>query len=141
MNDKHKKIEPEKLKAGMDVAYPRWVVVGWRRYFRYPMWVGATVKRVTPKRTKVVLTRENGVTIEVNLKEEAVYEIDADMARENECIEIYKAANKFLGNRENNKWRSLWDLSDEELEDAHTLLAALDKIMKIGRSDGTRRDN
>ena len=130
MYDKHKAIKPDELKVGMDVAYPRYVVIGWHRWFRYPMWVVATVKRVTPKRTKVVLTRETGATIEVNLKEEAVYEIDADMARENECIEIYKATNKFLGNHENNKWRSLWDLSDEELKNAHALLTALDKIMK-----------
>ena len=130
MNNKHKAIKPDELKVGMDVAYPRYVVIGWHRWFRYPMWVVATVKRVTPKRTKVVLTRETGATIEVNLKEEAVYEIDADMARENECIEIYKATNKFLGNHENNKWRSLWDLSDEELKNAHALLTALDKIMK-----------
>lgn len=132
MNDKHKKIEPEKLKAGMDVAYPRHVVVGWHRWFRYPMWVVATVKRVTPKRTKVVLTRETGATIEVNLKEESVYEMDADMARENECVEIYRATREFLSNHENNKWRSLWDLSDEELKDAHTLLTALDGIMRKG---------
>ena len=130
MNDKHKVIEPEKLKAGMDVAYPQYVVIGWHRYFRYPMWVVASVKRVTPKRTKVVLTRGTGATIEVNLKEEAVYEIDADMARENECIEIYKAANKFLSNHENNKLRSLWDLSDAELKEVYPLLTALDKIMK-----------
>lgn len=135
MDDKHKKIEPEKLKAGMDVAYPRYVAIGWHRYFRYPMWVVASVKRVTPKRTKVVLTRGTGATIEVNLKEGAVYEIDADMARENECIEIYKAANKFLSNYENDKWRPLWDLSDAELKEVHPLLTALDKIMKR-RTDG-----
>ena len=130
MDDKHKKIEPEKLKAGMDVAYPRYVVIGWRRHFRYPMWLSATVKRVTPKRTKVVLARETGATIEVNLKEEALYEIDADMAHENECIEIYRAAYKVLGNHESNKWRPLWDLSDVELKEVYPLITALDKIMK-----------
>jgi len=132
MYNKHKAIKPEKLEVGMKVAYPYNVPIGWYKDFRYPMWVGATVKRVTPKRTKVVLTRATGATIEVNLKEEAVYEMDADMARENECIEIYKATNKFLGNHENNKWRSLWDLSDEELKNAHALLTALDGIMRKG---------
>ena len=130
MNDKHKAIEPEKLEVGMVVAYPYAVVAGWHRDYRYPRWVGASVKRVTPKRTKAVLECKDGSTIEVDLKKHDVYELDAEMERENKCVHMYKECKRVLFNYDDGKWKTLSSLPDAELKEVHALLTALDKIMK-----------
>ena len=130
MYDKHKAIEPEKLEVGMKVAYPYIVAVGCYRYFRYPRWIGASVKRVTPKRTKAVLECKNGNTIEVNLKKEYLYELDADMEHELECVHMYKDSERLISSCSDGKWKTLSSLTDTELKEVHTLLTALDKIMK-----------
>lgn len=130
MADKHKAIEREKLEVGMAVAYPYTVVVGWYRDFRYPRWVGASVKRVTPKRTKAVLECKNGNTIDVDLKKEHLYELDADMEHENECVHTYKDCERLISSYSDGKWKTLSSLTDTELKEVHTLLTALDKIMK-----------
>ena len=135
MADKHKVIEPEKLEVGMIVACPYIVNVGWHRVFRYPRWVGASVKRVTPKRTKVVLECKDGSTIEVDLKKHDVYELDADMEHENECVLAYKECERVLLNYSDGKWETLGSLPDNELKEVHTLLTSLDKLMKR-RTDG-----
>lgn len=130
MADKHKAIKPDELKVGMVVAYPYIVVVGWYRDFRYPMWVGASVKRVTPKRTKAVLECKNGDTIEVDLKKERLYELDADMEHENECVHTYKDCERLISSYSDGKWKTLRSLTDTELKEVYVHLTALDKIMK-----------
>lgn len=130
MADKHKAIKPDELKVGMVVAYPYIVVVGWYRDFRYPRWVGTSVKRVTPKRTKAVLECKNGNTIEVDLKKERLYELDADMEHENECVHTYKDCERLISSYSDGKWKTLSSLTDTELKEVHTLLTALDKLMK-----------
>ena len=130
IDKKHKAIKPEKLEVGMSVTYPYDVVVGWYRYFRYPRWVGASVKRVTPKRTKTILECKDGSTIEVDLKKHGVYELDAEMERENECVHMYKECERVLLNYSDGKWKPLSSLTDTELKEVHALLTALDKIMK-----------
>ena len=130
MTDKHKTIKPEELKVGMVVAYPYTMSVGWYRDFRYPMWVGASVKRVTPKRTKAVLECKDGSAIEVDLKKHDVYELDVEMERENECVHTYKECERVLLNYSDRKWKPLSSLPDTELKEVHVHLTALDKIMK-----------
>jgi len=130
MTDKHKAIKPDELKVGMAVAYPYIVVVGWYRDFRYPRWVGASVKRVTPKRTKAVLECKNGNTIEVDLKKERLYELDADMEHENECVHTYKDCERLISSYSDGKWKTLSSLTDTELKEVHEHLTALDKLMK-----------
>lgn len=132
MADRHKVIEPEKLEVGMIVAYPYTVFIGWSRCFRYQRWIGASVKRVTPKRTKAVLECKDGDTIEVDLKKVHVYELDADMERENECVHMYKECEQVLFNYGDGRWKSLGSLPDNELKEVHTLLTALDGIMRKG---------
>jgi hypothetical protein len=94
------------------------------------MWVGASVKRVTPKRIKAVLECKDGSTIEVDLKKHDVYELDADMERENECVHMYKECERVLLNYSDGKWKPLSSLPDTELKEVHTLLTALDKLTK-----------
>lgn len=129
MDNKHKAIKPEELEVGMVVAYPYTVIVGWYRYFRYSRWVGASVKRVTPKRTKAVLECKDGNTIEVNLKKEYLYELDADMEHENECVHMYKECERLISGYSDGKWKTINSLSDAELKEVHSLLTALDKLM------------
>ena len=130
MYNKHKAIKPEKLEVGMKVAYPYNVPIGWYKDFRYPMWVGLSVKRITPKRTKVVLEDVKGRTIELELKKESVYELDTDMEHENECVHTYKDCERLISSYSDGKWKTLSSLTDTELKEVYVHLTALDKIMK-----------
>ena len=129
-HNQHKAIEPEKLEAGMVVAYPYTVSIGWNRYFRYPRWVGASIKSVTPEHTKAVLEFKDGCMMAVDLKKHDVYELDADMEYENECVHMYKECKQELFDYNTKKWKSLSSLPDTELKEVHTLLTALNKLMK-----------
>lgn len=126
----HEAIQPEELEVGMKVAYPHSVSVGWHRDFRYPRWAEYSVKRITPKRTKAVLLLKDGVTIDVNLKEYSVYVPDVTMNRENTCLKKFLDCRKALNNCNGGKWKPLWELSDEELDEAHKHLMELETIMK-----------
>lgn len=130
MANNHKVIKSEELKVGMMVGHPYDVVVGWYKNFRYRRWVEASVKRVTPKRTKAVLECKNGDTIEVDLRKRLLYELDADMGHENECVHMYKDCERLISSYSDGKWKTLSSLSDAELKEVHTLLTALNKIMK-----------
>lgn len=130
MYDKHKVIKPEELEVGMKVAYPYNVPIGWYKDFRYPMWVGLSVKRITPKRTKVVLEDVKGRTIELELKKESVYELDTDMEHENKCVGLYKECRKIINDCVGNNWRGLDGLPDDKLKEVHVHLTALDKLLK-----------
>ena len=131
----HRMLKAEELEVGMKVAYPYSVSVGWHRGFRYPRWMECYVKRITPKRTKAVLLLKDGGTIDVNLKEYSVYVPDVTMNRENTCLKKFldclKALNKYNGG----KWKALWALSDEELDEAHKYLMELEAIMNRERSE------
>ena len=129
----HKRIEPEDLEVGMKVAYPYWVDVGYRRAYRYPRWIVNTVKRITPKRTKVVLVgKDETKTYEVNLKDHSVYVPDETMLYENECINVYKDSEHILSGYRNGKWRTLYSLPDDKLKEVHGYLTALDAILNKG---------
>ena len=94
----HKRIEPEELEVGMEVAYQYWITIGWGRSFRYPRWIGKTVKRITPKRTKAVLVGNgSATTFDIDLKKEEVYVPDEQMAYENECLNAYLESANILG--------------------------------------------
>ena len=126
----HKRIMPEELKVGMAVAYPYEVVCGWGSNFRYRIWREYRVKRITPKRTKVVLECKGSASgIEVDLKRYNVYEPDASMSHENEIVKFYKDSELVLSGYVNRKWRLLRDLSDDELKTVHGHLMALDAIL------------
>ena len=126
----HKRIMPEELEVGMSVAYPYEVVCGWGRNFRYRIWREYRVKRITPKRTKVVLEGKGSASgIEVDLKRYKVYEPDAAMSRENEIVSVYKDSVRTLNDYVSRKWRDLYSLSDDELKEVHGHLMALDAIL------------
>lgn len=131
----HKVIQPEELEVGMNVAYPYSVSVGRYRDFRYPRWAECSVKRITPKRTKAVLLPKGGVAIDVNLKEYSVYVPDVTMNRENTCLKKFLDCRKVLNNYDGGKWKALWALSDEELDEAHKHLMELEAIMNRERSE------
>ena len=125
----HKRIEPEELEVGMEVAYQYWITIGWGRSFRYPRWIGKTVKRITPKRTKAVLVGNgSATTFDIDLKKEEVYVPDEQMAYENECLNAYLESANILGYTRKN-WRELYSLSDDELKEVHGYLTALDAIL------------
>ena len=130
MNNKHIAIKREEIEVGMAVAYPYSINVGWHRNFRYPAWVGCVVERVTPKRTKTVISRKDGSTIDVNLKEYSVYVPDELMTHENECVQKYKDCRKILSDYDNGRWKALWELSDDELKEAHTHLMELSVLFQ-----------
>ena len=137
MYDNHKAIDPNKLEVGMTVAYPNWIRSN--RDFQYPIWIKATVKRITPKRTKVVLLFQDGTTIDVNLKIKKVYELDTDLEHENECVHLYKTCRNIMIDSGDGKWRLINTLSDAEIKEVYTHLTALDKIMRKEKNNINER--
>ena len=126
----HKKIPFDKVEAGMAVAYPFLVKIGLKRRFHYPHWSGAVVQKVTPKRTKAVLVKENGELIDVDLRNSSVYELDSDMERENRCIGMFKTCKEILSDYSCRDWEKDLDvLPDDKLEEAYTHLMALNEII------------
>ena len=49
-----KKIEIKDMKVGDEIAVAYSLNIGWGKRYRYPIWKIETVKRITPKKTKVV---------------------------------------------------------------------------------------
>lgn len=115
----------------MKVAYPYAVSSnGYGRYFHYRLWKGYEVKRITPKRTKVVLTDAKGQERDVDLRRYSVFALDTSMQSENEMVEMYRKCGDVLNDYRMNRWKSLEGLPDDDLKAVHTLLVALDVIMR-----------
>jgi len=131
----HKILKAEELEVGMEVAYPTYVWAGWHRYYRHQHWKGYTVKRITPKRTKVILLGADGKEMDVDLRKYDVYALDETMSSENKMVNMYQKSMSVLSAYDNGGWKSLESLSDDDLKAVHTLLTALDKIMRKERSD------
>ena len=126
----HKKIPSDKIEAGMAVAYPFRVKIGLNSRFHYPSWSGAVVQKVTPKRTKAVLVKENGERIEVDLKKSSIYELDPDMEHENRCIDMFKTCKTILSDYSCRDWEKDLDaLPDNKLEEVYMHLKALNEII------------
>ena len=126
----HKILKAEELEVGMEVAYPTYVWAGWHRYYRHQHWKGYTVKRITPKRTKVILLGADGKEMDVDLRKYDVYALDETMSSENKMVNMYQKSMSVLSAYDNGGWKSLESLSDDDLKAVHTLLTALDKIMR-----------
>ena len=126
----HKMLKAEELEVGMEVAYPYSVSTGYYRNFRHKLWEGYTIKRITPKRTKVVLINSDGQEKEVDLRRYNVFALDDSMQTSNEMVEMYRNCRDVLSHYRISKWKNLEDLPDDDLKVANTLLTALDKIMR-----------
>ena len=131
----HRMLKAEELEVGMEVAYPYSVSTGYYRNFRHRLWRGYTIKRITPKRTKVALINSDGQEKEVDLRRYNIFALDDSMQTSNEMVEMYRNCRDVLGSYRGNEWKRLEDLSDDDLKVANTLLTALDKIMRKERSD------
>lgn len=127
----HKMLKAEELEVGMKVAYPYAVSSnGYGRYFRYRLWVGYEVKRITPKRTKAVLMDAKGQEREVDLRRYNFFALDTSMQSENKMVEMYRKCGDILLDYRMNKWKPLGCLPDDDLKAVHPLLVALDVIMR-----------
>jgi len=126
----HKMLKAEELEVGMGVAYPTYIWAGWHRYYRHRHWRGYAVKRITPKRTKVILLGADGKEMDVDLRKHDVYALDETMSFENKMVNMYQKSMSVLSAYDNGGWKSLESLSDDDLKAVHTLLTALDKIMR-----------
>lgn len=126
----HRMLKAEELEVGMEVAYPYGISVGYLRNFRHKLWKGYTIKRITPKRTKVVLINSDGQEKEVDLRRYSVFALDDSMQTSNEMVEMYRNCSNILAAYRTNEWKRLDDLPDDDLKVAYTHLIALDKIMR-----------
>ena len=126
----HRMLKAGELEVGMKVACPYSVSTGYGRYFRYQLWKGYEVKRITPKRTKVVLMDAKGQERDVDLRRYDVFALDSTMQSENEMVEMYRKCGDILTGYRMNRWKSLDSLPDDDLKAVHTLLTALDVIMR-----------
>lgn len=126
----HRMLKAEELEVGMEVAYPTYIWAGWHRYYRHRHWRGYTVKRITPKRTKVILLGADGEEMDVDLKKHDVYVLDEAMSSDNKMVNMYQRSMSVLSAYDNGKWKSLESLSDDDLKVAYAYLIALDTIMR-----------
>ena len=126
----HKMLKAEELEVGMEVAYPTYIWAGWHRYYRHRRWRGYTVKRITPKRTKVILLGADGEEMDVDLKKHDVYVLDEAMSSDNKMVNMHQRSMSVLSAYDNGKWKSLESLSDDDLKVAYAYLIALDTIMR-----------
>lgn len=126
----HRMLKAEELEVGMEVAYPTYIWAGWHRYYRHQHWKGYTVKRITPKRTKVILLGADGKEMDVDLRKHDVYAIDEAMNSDNKMVNMYQKSMSILSAYDNGWWKSLESLPDDDLEAVNTLLTALDVIMR-----------
>lgn len=126
----HRMLKAEELEVGMKVAYPYSVSTGYYRNFRHRLWKGYTILRITPKRTKVGLINSDGQEKEVDLRRNYIYALDSSMQTSNEMVEMYRNCDDILSSYRCNRWKHLDDLPDDDLKTAHTLLTALDVIMR-----------
>ena len=126
----HRILKAEELEVGMEVAYPYSVSTGYYRNFRHRLWKGYTILRITPKRTKIVLIDSGGQEMDVDLRRYNVFALDDSMQISNEMVEMYQNCDDILSSYRCNRWKHLDDLPDDDLKTVHTLLTALDKIMR-----------
>jgi hypothetical protein len=121
------RLNREDIKVGDIVGVPFSVTIDWTR-FRYQKIVPMKVARITPVRTKIVMT--NGREID---RKEPLYEIDKETKYQTqiaECAENISTKLYQLGEMKRND--SLFRKSDTQLENVSFLL---DKIMEVMADD------
>lgn len=121
------RLNREDIKVGDIVGVPFPVTIGWTR-FRYQKIVPMTVARITPARTKIVMT--NGREID---RKEPLYEIDKEVKHQSHIAECAgNISNKLYQLGEMKRESSLFRKSDTQIENVSFLL---DKIMEVLADD------
>lgn len=121
------RLNRENIKVGDIVGVPFPVTIGWTR-FRYQKIVPMTVARITPARTKIVMT--NGREID---RKEPLYEIDKEAKHLSHIAECAgNISNKLYQLGEMKRDDSLFRKSDTQIENVSFLL---DKIMEVLADD------
>jgi hypothetical protein len=121
------RLNREDIKVGDIVGVPFPVTIGWTR-FRYQKIVPMTVARITPARTKIVMT--NGREID---RKEPLYEIDKEVKHQSHIAECAgNISNKLYQLGEMKRDDSLFRKSDTQIENVSFLL---DKIMEVLADD------
>lgn len=120
------RLNREDIKVGDIVGVPFPVTIGWTR-FRYQKIVPMKVARITPARTKIVMT--NGREID---RKEPLYEIDKETKYQTQIAECAENISTKLHQLGEMKRDSLFRKSDTQLENVSFLL---DKIMEVLADD------
>lgn len=117
------RLNRENIKVGDVVGVPFPVTIGWTR-FRYQKIVPMTVARITPARSKIIMT--NGREID---RKEPLYEIDKEAKHQSHIAECAgNISNKLYQLGEMKRDDSLFRKSDTQIENVSFLL---DKIMEV----------
>ena len=117
------RINRENIKVGDIVGVPSPVVIGWAR-FRDQKIVPMTIARITPAKTKIIMT--NGREIG---RHEPLYEIDEEVKQQTRIAECARnISNKLYQLGEMKRDYSLFQKSDTQIENVSFLL---DKIMEV----------
>lgn len=128
----HRMYKRSEFEKGMKVAIPRRIPTEYfhRGYnFRYPSWEIGTIRRVTPKRTKIEIELSDDtytLTIPNDLTPTRIYEPDDAMVREAEIARQYGHCKDYILelNRE-----SLSKLKDEEIGRMFSLLTQIKEML------------
>lgn len=117
------RLNRENIKVGDIVGVPFPVTISWTR-FRYQKIVPMTVARITPAKTKIIMT--NGREIG---RHDPLYEIDEEVKQQTRIAECAgNISNKLYQLGEMKRDDSLFRKSDTQIENVSFLL---DKIMEV----------
>lgn len=119
------RIPVDQLKVGDTVGIRERVTLGWKA-FRYPVTIPKSIRRITPKRTKIVT--DDGC--EYNVRNTWFYVVDEDAKRKNEVVLCAKTIGQFLYDLERARNSGeLFSASDEKIVAAAALLDEVRTIL------------
>lgn len=121
------KIDINDLKVGdkVYIAYP--AMVGWHT-FRYPTFKEFTVKRITPKKTKIYLANETS-SMELTPSKTYFYQDCPELHQQNQIAQCAQECNRLIFKIDSNG-QYLHRLSDDEFLEIHKLLARSLEILE-----------
>ena len=120
------KVNIDELKVGDVVGFCNYPSFGWRSVFRYPIIMPKTVERITPKRTKFVLS--GGIELDVRETKQLVV-LNEEAKRQSDVAKIFKDLQhilyEFSESTRNGTHLIERKISDEELIEYHKFMKSL----------------
>lgn len=116
-------LNKDDLKVGDTVGFCRYPTYGWNRQFRYPIVSEKVIERITPKRTKFVLS--GGVELD-KYEADRLVEVNEEAKRQTEIAKTFSDLQtinyKFSQATQRGDYVIERSLDDEELLEYHKVL-------------------
>jgi len=120
------RVDIDTLKVGDKVGYCTYPTFGWRSIFRYPIVSPKTIERITPKRTKFVLS--GGVELDVREAKQLVV-LNEEAQRQSSVAKTFSDLQHILYKIDESSRNDVQiierKISDEELIEYHKFMKSL----------------